>query len=160
MKRYLKHFIIGIVVLALFVPAGALLAQDELTLEGLAETVAKLTETVTGLSARMDTIEGVFADPWSPEVIYTDDGVCQNPLHAIESRYSSIMTGNLNQETADAYRSSYGVSIDPTDVYLQSISFGVDSSHVYLEYAKDSRKVVEKWEHCEFLGHSEWSEDE
>ena len=47
MKNYLKHFIIGIVVLALFVPAGALLAQDELTLEGLAETVAKLTETVT-----------------------------------------------------------------------------------------------------------------
>ena len=158
MKRYLKHFIIGIVVLALFVPAGALLAQDELTLESLAETVATLTETVAGLSARVATIESVFADPWSPEVIYTDDGVCQSPLHTPQP-YSSIMTGELNQETADAYRSSYGVSINPTAVYLQSISFGVGSSHVYLEYAKDSRKVVEKWSHCEFLGHSEWSED-
>ena len=150
MKNYLKHFIIGIVVLALFVPAGALLAQDELTLEGLAETVAKLTETVTRLSARVDTIEGVFADPWSPEVIYTDDGVCQNPLQA-RSRYSGILA-DVHQETADAYRSSFGVSIDPTSVRLQSISFEKDSSHVYLEYSKDSRKVVEKWAHCEFLG--------
>ena len=158
MKRYLKHFIIGIVGLALVVPAGALLAQDELTLEGLAETVATLTETVTGLSARVDTIEGVFADPWSPEVIHTDDGVCQNPLQA-RGRYGGIQE-EVHQETADAYRSSYGASIDPDDVDLRSISFAVDSSHVYLEYTKDSRKVVEKWEHCEFLGHSEWSEDE
>ena len=158
MKRYLKHFIIGIVALALFVPAGALLAQDELTLEGLAETVATLMETVTGLSGRVETIEGVFADPWSPEVIYTDDGVCQNPLQG-RGRYGGI-TADIHQETADAYRSSFGVSIDPTSVYLQSISFEEDSSHVYLEYTKDSRKVVEKWAHCEFLGHSEWSADE
>ena len=151
MKRYLKHFIIGIVALALFVPAGALLAQDELTLEGLAEAVATLTETVTGLSARVDTIEGVFADPWSPEVIYTDDGVCLNPLHS-RSRYGGI-TADITQETADAYRSSFGVSIDPTSVYLQSISFGVGSNHVYLEYTKDGRRVVEKWAHCDFLGH-------
>ena len=158
MKRYLKQFIVGIVVLALLVPAGALLAQDELTLEGLAETVATLTQTVTGLSARVDTIEGLFTDPWSPEVIYTDDGVCQNPLQA-RGRYGGI-NADVHQETADAYRVSFGVSIDPTTVYLQSISFEEDSSHVYLEYTKDSRKVVEKWAHCEFLGHSEWSEDE
>ena len=158
MKHYLKHFIIGIVVLALFVPAGALLAQDELTLEGLAETVAKLTETATRLSARVDTIEGVFADPWSPEVIYTEDGVCQNPLQA-RSRYGGIKA-HAHQETADAYRSSFGVSIDPASVSLQSISFEEDGSHVYLEYNKSGRKVVEKWAHCEFLGHSEWSEKE
>ena len=157
MKRYLKHFIIGIVALALFVPAGALLAQDELTLEGLAETVATLTETVAGLSARVATIESVFADPWSPEVIYTDDGVCQSPLHA-RFRYGGIKE-EIHQETADAYRISFGASIDPDDVDFRSISFGVGSNHVYLEYTKDSRKVVEKWAHCEFLGHSEWSED-
>ena len=49
--------------------------------------------------------------------------------------------------------------IDPTDVYLRSISFEVDSSNVYLKYEKDGSIVVEKWAHCEFLGHSEWEEN-
>ena len=129
----------------------ALLAQDEITLEGLAETVAGLTE-------RIEAIEGLFADPWSPEIVYTDDGICQSPLHNSLDGFFSILSATIHQETADAYRSTYGISIDPSSVHLEGISFGVGSSHVYLKYSKDNREVVEKWAHCEFLGHSKWDE--
>ena len=62
-----------IVVLLTIVPV-TLLAQDDLTLEGLVGIV----EDIEG---RLSEIEAMFADPWSPEVIYTDDGICQSPLH-------------------------------------------------------------------------------
>lgn len=150
MKRIISITIV--VVLFALLPV-ALLAQDEITLEGLAETVAGLTE-------RIEAIENLFSDPWSPEIVYTDDGICQSPLHS-KGRYSRSIKGEVRQETADAYRTQYGVSIDPDDdVYLSSISFAVHTNHVYIEYTKDERRVVEKWAHCQFLGHSEWEEVE
>jgi len=143
MKRTLT--IIGL--LALLIP-GALWAQDELTLEGLAENLASMEDRLAGL-------EAIFANPWSPDVVYTDDGVCHSPLHFTTS---SILGGEVRQETADAYRATYGASIAPSDVYLRGISFEVEGDHVYLKYGKGNRVVVEKWAHCEFLGHSDWED--
>lgn len=158
-----KTVILLITLIAILAPT-LIFAQDELTLESLNARLeaieAKMGDLTPGLGERVQAIEALFADPWSPDVIYKDDGICQSPLHAIESRYASILTGELHQETADAYRSSYGVSVDPTDVYLQSISFEEEGNAVYLEYLKDDRKVVEKWAHCEYLGHSEWTDDD
>ena len=144
----MKRALIIIVLLALLIP-GALLAQGELTLENLAEQL-------TALEVRLGALEEMFADPWSPNVIYMDDGVCQNPLHSKRERGDFIQM-EIRQETADAYRTQYGTSIDPSgSVYLSSISFDVDSSNVYIQYTTNNRTVVEKWAHCEFLGHSEW----
>ncbi len=149
MKR-IFHITVTIAMFALL-PA-VLLAQDELTLESLTETVAGLTE-------RIEVIEGLVADPWSPEIVYTDDGICQNSLHA-RGEWVSMMKMGVHQETADAYRVKYGTSIDPSsDVWLLSISFSVETNDVYLEYVKDGHKVVEQWAHCEFVGHSEWEEE-
>ncbi len=147
----MKRTLIIIAVLALLVP-GALLAQDELTLEGLAETVA-------GLVERIEAVEELFADPWSPEIVYTDDGICQSPLHD-RGRYSSSIGAEIRQETADAYRVQYGASIDPADVSLSSIFFATHTNHVYLEYRKSEKRVVETWAHCQFLSHSEWEDIE
>ena len=149
MKRRFAYIVI-LVAFLLATLAGIAIAQDEeITLEGLTEQLASLV-------TRVDAIENMFADPWSPDVLYTDDGICQSPLHTSDS---FILRGELRQETADAYRTTYGVSINPTDVYLRSISFGVGSNNVYLKYEKDGSIVVEKWAHCEFLGHSEWEEN-
>ena len=137
-----------IVALALIFPS-ILQAQGELTLENLSEIVK-------GLETRLIKIESLFSDAWSPEIIYKDDGTCQSPLHTEHSSSFRSVKGEIHQETADAYRMEYGVSISPTSVYLTSISFGVDSNHVYLEYSKENLTVVEKWAHCEFLGHSKW----
>ncbi len=151
----MKHKTIILIVIASAILAPTLLfAQDELSLESLNTHLQELTQ-------RVQQIESLLADPWSPEVIYYDEGVCQNPLHTSESRYG--ISGHIRQETADAFRTTFGVSIDPgDDIYLSSISFEVDSSYVYLEYTHSSydSKVVEKWMHCEFISHSEWEESE
>ena len=142
--------IVALVMVAVLALGGMAWAQEEgVTLESLAGMVAAIDE-------RVGALEGIFADPWSPEIIYTDDGVCQNPLHG-RGQYSNYMEQEIHQETADAYRASYGISIDPERVHLRGISFGMDSNDLYLEYFKDGRAVVETWAHCEFLGHSEWA---
>lgn len=144
---------LALVVLSLFLCFGGIaVAQEELTLESLRDRLVEF-------EARLVKLEALFTDPWLPDVIYTDDGICHNPLHS-SHRYASRIQGHLHQETADAFRSTYGVSIDPSDAELSSISFGVDSSHVYLEFSISGQIVVEKWAHCEFLGHSEWSTDD
>ena len=74
------------------------------------------------------------------------------------TRFRNRMIDIIHQETADAYRAENGVSIDPADVDLISISFSVNSSEIYLEYILSKRKVVETWAHCEYLGHSEWTD--
>ena len=147
MKRHLI-----IVALIAFILPGALLAQEELTLESLQALI-------TGLDARISAIEEQFADPWSPDII-TDDDVCQSPLHGppADNPFINRMLDTIHQETADGYRAEYGVSIDPADADLVSISFSVDSSDIYLEYMVSNKKVVEKWAHCEYRGHSEWTE--
>ena len=138
----MKRTLIIIVLLALFIP-GALLAQDELTLEDLVEQLG-------ALEVRLESLEAMFADPWSPNIIYVDDGVCQSPLHS-KREWGEFIRMEIRQETADAYRTQYGTSIDPSgDVYLSSISFDVDTSNVYIQYTTNDRTVVEKWAHCEF----------
>ena len=66
----MKRTLIVIALLTLLIP-GVLLAQEELSLEGLADQLKALEE-------RLGALEAMFADPWSPDVIHLDDGVCQN----------------------------------------------------------------------------------
>ena len=147
MKRHL--FIIALVS---FILPGTLLAQDELTLDSLQALI-------TALDERLSAIEEQFADPWSPDFI-TEDGVCQSPLHTgPENMFGRIaLEETVHQETADAYRAQYGTSVDPKDARLMSLSFSVDSSEVFIEYELNKRYVVETWAHCEYLGHSEWTD--
>lgn len=104
----------------------------------------------------------MWSDPWSPGIIYKDDGICQNPLHtsferSVFSSGAMMMNDRIHQETADAYRATFGKSIDPNDADLVSISFGIEDSRIYLEYDISGQQVVEEWAHCEYLGHSNWS---
>ncbi len=147
----MKRHLITIALIAIILP-GALLAQDELTLESLQELISTLDE-------RLSAIEEQFADPWSPDFI-TEDSVCQSPLHTgPENMFGRIsLEETIHQETADAYRAQYGTSVDPKDSHLMSFSFSVDSSEVYIEYKLNERYVVETWAHCEYLGHSEWTD--
>ena len=149
MKRRSAHILILVAILIAALTGAAVAQDEELTLAGLAEQL-------TALVTRVDAIEAMSAEPWSPDVVYTDDGICQSPLHTSDS---FLLRGALRQETADAYRTKHGISIDPASVYLRSISFGVGSNHVYLKYEKDGSIVVEKWAHCEYLGHSDWAQE-
>ena len=157
----MKLYLIIISLLALLIP-GALLAQDELTLESLSEALTALAETVSSLDERVAALESLTADPWSPEVLYTDDGICQSPLHG-SGEYGWSIVSAIHQATADTYRAAYGASLDTSnEITLLSISFAVDGNKVYLEYKHESsdRVVVETWANCEYLGHSDWQDQE
>lgn len=154
MKRSTKFLFIFLAA-ALFLFPLALQAQGELSLSDIVNMIEDL-------ETRLVKIEAILADPWSPDIIYKDDGVCQSPLHTAYERsvFSSggnMMNDRLHQETADAYRSEFGRSIDPMDADLVSIAFGVGSSNVYLEFNLEGQTVVEKWAHCKYLGHSNWT---
>ena len=147
----MKRNLITIALIAVILP-GALLAQDDLTLESLQELI-------TGIDERLSAIEEQFADPWSPDII-TEDGVCQSPLHTEPGNLFGrpALQGTIHQETADAYRAQYGTSVDPKDARLMGFSFSVDSSETYIEYTLSAKYVIETWANCEFLGHSKWTE--
>lgn len=147
----MKRHLITAALIAVLLP-GALLAQDELTLESLQDLI-------TALDERLVAIEEQFADPWSPEIII-GNGVCQSPLHTgSDSMFGRLpLEQTIHQETADAYRAQYGTSVDPARARLMSFSFSVESSEIYIEYELNKRYVVETWAHCEYLGHSEWTE--
>ena len=159
-----KRAAILVITLISILAPTLLFAQSELTLESLNARIEALEATMKnitpGLGERVQALEALLAEPWSPDVVYKNDGVCQSPLHA-PLQYSKYLHGQIHQETADAYRSAYGVSINPIgSALLSNIYFEVDSSNVYLEYTTDYRKVIEKWAHCEFLGHSKWTSDD
>lgn len=148
MKRYLKHFIIGIVVLALFGPTGVLLAQGDLTLESLAETVSTLTETVTGLSARVETIEALFAGPGAIEL---DEALCE--IGAVAS---------LQDATVLKYKEKWDKWPDMDEIFVISVLYSSESNHVFIVYESgyfEERFVTEKWDGCEFVGSSDWWEE-
>lgn len=128
---------------------------------GLGERVQELenltADLTPGLSDRVQAIEFLIADPWSPAVIHTTPAICQSPLHAFDASTSAAgLTGQIHQETADAYRAAFGISIDPSDVRLQGIAFETEGNAVYLQYLKDDKLVVEKWVRCQYAGHSDW----
>ena len=152
-----KIFVLSIVIACLLIP-GALLAQGEITLESLNERLAavevKMADLTPALEARVDVLEMLVAEPWSPEAIDLDEEVCQSPLHTEEQ----TSRGQIRQETADAYRAAFGTSIDPDDARWESIAFAKRGDAIYIEYAVKNRRVVEVWANCEFLDHSEWTQ--
>ena len=136
----MKRHLIIIAVLALLVP-GALLAQDELTLEGLAEQVANLADRVT-------TIEFELAE----KIVITSEGKCL-VLHG---------DFDLHHETATKFLDEFGEI--PSFVSLEAISFHTDSGMLgvlYVEYNNRPFKyVTEYWSGCQYGGTSRWTEGE
>ena len=153
-----RFFVLSIVILCLLVPGGALLAQGELTLESLNDRLqaveAKMADLTPNLEARVELLEMFVAEPWSPDAIDIQEDMCQSPLHTEEH----TSRGQLRQETADAYRAAFGVSIDPGDGRWESIAFSKKGDAIYIEYSVKNRRVVEVWANCEFLDHSEWTQ--
>lgn len=102
-REYMRRFLIVIAVLALLIP-GALLAQGELTLEGLAEQLAALMGRVDAVEQRVTALESEPETGYcSPSVKnyhpMTIAGIAEeHPDHEINS-YPDISFVRLNTET-------------------------------------------------------------
>ena len=115
----------------------ALFAQDELTLESLAETVTALTERVAAVEAKL-------------EPVTTADGVC--------IQYSN---GQLQRETVTKYLDAFEENVGSL-VSLKAVHHdGENGLTIYhFEEAFTDRSVTETWRACEFLDVGEWVEEE
>ena len=142
----MKKYLIIIAVLALLVP-GALLAQDELTLEGLAETVADVVEQVANLTERVTTIEEIWTGP-GPIVL--EDGDCVIGLNE-----------SLQDETVIKFKDTYDEWLDLDSVDVVQVMYLPETGNIAVVYEEywDDKYVIESWNGCEFLGSSDWWEE-
>ena len=134
----MKHIVRITIVVALFalLPA-ALLAQDELTLEGLAEQITALTDRVTAVEAKL-------------EPLTTDGGVCV--------QYAK---GQLQRETITKYLDAFEENVGSL-VSLKAVHHDTENGITIYHFDEGftDRSVTETWRGCEFLDVGEWEEEE
>lgn len=142
MKRIVR--ITLVVALFALLPV-ALLAQDELTLEGLAEKVA-------GLVERVEAIEELFDGPGA--IPFRDDVAC-----------ITGQNGMLQDETVLKYKEQYEQWPDMDEIGIVAVVYNKEDDYIAINYSSslwgfEEKRVVERWVDCEFIGSGEWWEVE
>lgn len=114
-----------------------LLAQSELTLEDLAETVAGLTERIDEIEQKLT--HGAYVD---------DDGNCRL---AVQDR--------LHATSMVSYLEKYPDSGAPGNITLNDV-YVVPGTGIAIKFSTrestNTRLVTEYWSGCEFVSSSEW----
>ena len=130
----MKRYLIIISVLAVLVP-GALLAQDELTLEGLAEQLTALAERVSKLES----------DHATTKV----DGYCKLPvdLDALDTEAESKWEELTGEETLTSYRRGVEFNAELQIVsYYYEERYDRDSYGLFVYYDSECNPTVGEWE--------------
>lgn len=133
------------VVLALLIPL-AVSAQDELTLESLAEQFAALTERVMKLeelSAR-------------PELELTDTGCILIQYHEDDRQFPSINAPLIQDKTYLSYRKKFNRNLESLDIVRVDYDPAGVVTIYYLDDDHDNI-VAEVFGDCEFIDHTDWN---
>lgn len=142
----MKRIIVIVVLLALFVP-GVLVAQGELTLEGLAEQVENLAKQVSGIDRDIRLLSQLYM----PDAVRSDEGACM-----------LASQGAMHPSTVAAYMA---LSDGQVPSYIQVISIwhnpgGETAITIHPRGGGPDAYVIEYWQGCEFQTHSRfWDED-
>ena len=147
----MKRKLMIIAVLALLMP-GVLLAQDEITLEGLAEQVGKVVEHVADLAERVAALEQMWTGPGAMEIA---DGV------------ACVIGENteLQDETVLRYKEQFGDWPDLEEVVMWAVVYNKETGYTVINFTSnrwglDEKRVAERWDGCEFVESPEWWEVE
>ena len=134
-EKSVKRMIVVVVLLALLVP-GVLMAQEELSLEGLSEQISSLVERVVSLEEKL-------------EPVVTTGGECV--------QYDGR---SLQRETVTKHLETFGEDIE-RQADLESVRYNIESglTTYSFSYGYPLRRVTETWRQCEFLDHGEWVEE-
>ena len=136
----MKHIVRITIVVALFalLPAALWAQDEELTLAGLAEQLAALTDRVTAVEAKL-------------EPLTTDGGVCV--------QYAD---GQLQRETVTKYLDTFDENIESSHISLDAVHYNTEEGLTIYHFSQlfADRTVTETWRGCEFLDVGEWEEDE
>ena len=130
----MKRYLIIISVLAVLIP-GALLAQDELTLEGLAEQLTALADRVSKLES----------DHATTKV----DGYCKLPVYldALDTEAESKWEELTGEETLTSYRRGVEFNAELQIVsYYYEERYDRDSYGLFVYYDSQCNPTVGDWE--------------
>ncbi len=138
----MRRIVIVIAVMTVLTPS-ALWASDEISLEELAETVADLV-------TRVERIEAIWAGPGAIEV----DGGCLIG-----------MQDGLQDETVLKYKEQFDEWVDTDDIWPVQIKQEAETGYTVIVYADgigmfSAYLVDEVWDGCDFVGSSEWREND
>ena len=142
----MKRLLAAIVLLGLLIPA-AVVAQDDLNLDGLADEVTALEQKLTEIIARMEGIESIWDGPGSTEL---GDEVC-----LLSER------GTMQDETVLKYKEKFDKWLDLNFSMIHQVRYSADTGNMLIVYTDGpfaSKMVIEEWDGCDFVGASDWWE--
>ena len=134
-----RLLLLALVAILVFLSVSQVLAQSELTLEGLAEQV-------TSLVQRVEALESFWESKGSRPL---DNGACV------------IAAGELQRETALKFYDQYEKF--PENVEIQYVVVAPEENMVSVTYSEgwdEGRYSRERWIDCEFLESIDWVEIE
>lgn len=159
----MKRYLIVIVLLALLVPAVLYAQGEELTLEGLAESVQSINadlgifaREMTKVKARIDELEEELAALKAEPASTKDRRTTGDPCIVISASGSIMSMGNqLRPETLDQYLNKFGTSV--ADVSVKYARYHPKEGILEVRYKAlmdftSNLEIVERWRGCEFLG--------
>ncbi len=163
MIRKTKYLVVlSIVALSILLPT-ILQAQEDLTLEGLAETVRSISadlglfsREITRVNARVDGLEEQIAALKAQPAPVAGGKTTGDPCIVISASGSIMAIGNqLRPETLDAYLNTFGSALE--DVSVKYARFHPQDGVLEVRYTPlmdftKSLEIVERWRGCEFLG--------
>lgn len=150
MKRTLGRIVLISIVIVLSVGGIAWAQEDDVSVEGLADGLSTLTETVTGLVSRVERIESLWSGPGAIDV----EGGCVIG-----------MPDHLQDETVLKYKEQFDEWLDTDSVWPVEIKHEPDTGHTVIVYADDigmfaDYLVAESWSGCDFVGSTDWYESD
>ena len=141
-----KLVIVSLLVMVALCAAVPVLAQDELTLESLAEQLQALTDKVTALTERVDSIEALWDNS---ETAILLDGSC-----IVGSR------GGVQDSTVLSYKKTFDEWPETDKFRVAGVSYNPETGVIGIQYTEiyESQTIIEFWQGCEFVEGTDWWE--
>ena len=129
--------------LCLSVPA---LAQEDLSLVGLSEQLQALTDKVTALTERIDSIEALWINS-TPTVLL--DGSC-----LVGSK------GGMQDSSVLSYKETFDEWPNTNDFQVAGVNYNPETGIIGVQYEElfTDQSIIEFWQGCEFLENTDWWE--
>lgn len=150
----MKRILVVATLVALLLPA-IVMAEGELTLEGLAEIVESLTERTHGIEKRLEDLESMFVDEGPIEMYGNGCLVALEPTSAELQDLNS-----LRDEAVLGYKQKFDEWLVLSTVEIHSVLYNSETDHIGIVYkAPNDRFMVEEWNGCELIQASDWWEE-
>lgn len=143
--RFLLGSLVCLAALWLAVPA-LLLAQGELSLEGLSTRLQALVKRVDTLTARLDSIEALWVNS-EPAILL--DGSC-----VVGSE------GGVQDATVLSFKETFDEWPNTDNFKVVGVSYNTETGVIGLQYEEwvSDQSTVEFWQGCEFIENTDWWE--